>query len=174
MKVITATSSRKKIVVTNNAGFSVCVVTPSVVSATVGRHVTIVANQGITGPPGQDGADAPGATVIYPAGENLSSGRVVVIESGSALYFQPSNILHVGRAYGITTTSALSGANVTLQLVGEVSDSAFSFSVNSRLWVGADGEIFDTVQPGVSHQKAGISSSTTKMMIDFSTQIVQI
>ena len=174
MNVVNVTSERRKVVVKNNAGFTLCVIEPSTLCVAVGRNVTIVANQGITGPPGQDGADAPGATVIYPAGENLSSGRVVVIESGSALYFQPSNILHVGRAYGITTTSALSGANVTLQLVGEVSDSAFSFSINSRLWVGADGEIFDTVQPGVSHQKAGISSSTTKMMIDFSTQIVQI
>jgi hypothetical protein len=171
MKVITATSSRKKIVVTNSAGFSVCVVTPSVVSATVGRHVTIVANQGITGPPGQDGADAPGATVIYPAGENLSSGRVVIINSGSAFYFQPSNALHAGRAYAVTKTSGLTGANVTLQLVGEVSDPAFTFLSDSGLWVSANGQVTSTKPTSGLIQYAGVSVALNKFRIEFLSTI---
>lgn len=114
------------------------------------------------------------ATVDYPAGENLSSGRVVIIEGGEAIYFQVSNVLHAGRAYGITTTSALTGETVNLQLIGEASDVAFSFAADSVLWVGADGEIFDTFQAGPAVQKAGVSSGTTKFKIDFAVQIIAI
>lgn len=174
MDVVNVTSARRSVQVRNNAGFYLYVCTPSVARATVGRNVTVVANQGITGPPGADGVDAPGATVEYPAGENLSSGRVVVIEGGEAIYFQVSNAAHAGRAYGITTTSALTGETVNLQLIGEASDVAFSFSADSVLWVGADGEIFDTFQTGPAVQKAGVSSGTTKFKIDFSVQIIAI
>ncbi len=113
-------------------------------------------------------------TATYPAGENLSSGRVVIIESETAFYFQPADPTHAGRAYGITTTSATTGSDVILQLSGQVQDAAFGFAADSVLWVGADGEIFDAPQAGVSKQKAGISVGIDKMQIDFTVQIIAI
>ena len=110
----------------------------------------------------------------YPAGENLSSGRVVIIDGLEAFYFQHTDITHVGRAYGVTKTSAVTGADVTIQVYGVLSDAAFSFAADTSLWVGADGEIFNT-QPvgGVVFQKAGIASEAKKMLIDLAIHILK-
>lgn len=111
---------------------------------------------------------------IYQAGESLSSGRVVVIDNLLAMYFQHSDVAHVGRAYGVTKTSAAMGANVTIQVYGVLQDAAFNFVADTSLWVGADGEIFNTQQVGgVIIQKAGVAAENKKMMIDFSIQILK-
>jgi len=108
----------------------------------------------------------------YPAGQNLSSGRVVIIDGLEAWYFQNTDATHAGRAYGVTKTSAAIGNNVTIQVQGVIQDAAFNFTADRIVWVGADGEIFDT-QPitGVLIQKAGVAAEDKKMMIDFSINI---
>ena len=108
----------------------------------------------------------------YPAGQNLSSGRVVIIDGLEAWYFQHTDATHAGRAYGVTKTSAAIGNNVTIQVQGVIQDAAFNFTADRIVWVGADGEIFDT-QPitGVLIQKAGVAAEDKKMMIDFSINI---
>lgn len=110
----------------------------------------------------------------YPAGQNLSTGRVVIIDGLEAWYFQNTDATHVGRAYGVTKTSAATGADVTIQVQGVIQDAAFNFTADRIVWVGADGEIFD-VQPvgGVIVQKAGVAAEDKKMMIDFSITILK-
>ena len=108
------------------------------------------------------------------AGENVSSGRAVISEGGEAFYFQPSNTAHAGRMVGITTTSATTGGNVQVQPVGIVSDASLSFAENKTLWVGADGEITDTINAGWSIiQRAGSSLESDKMSIDFSLTVLK-
>lgn len=124
---------------------------------------------GPQGPPGPAG----GSVVQYPAGENLSAGRVVIIEGGEALYFQPSTPAHGGRAFGVTTTSALTGETVNIQVVGEPADASFSAFSDVPLYVGDDGEIQTTFPASGLIQKAGFGTGTNKIMIDFSTQILQ-
>lgn len=111
---------------------------------------------------------------VYPAGENLSSGRVVIIDGLEAWYFQNTDAAHAGRAYGVTKTSATAGNDVTIQVQGVIQDAAFNFTADRIVWVGADGEIFDT-QPvtGVLVQKVGVAAEDKKMMIDFSIQILK-
>lgn len=123
---------------------------------------------GPQGPPGPPG----GSVVIVEAGENLSSGRVVIMDGGAAVYFQPSDIDHAGRAYGVTTTSAIAGSDVNVQTLGEVFDAAFSFGLDKILFVGANGVIQDTVPVATVLQKAGISIGADKMKIDFSIQAI--
>ena len=123
------------------------------------------------------GWEAPGASVnfeIYPAGENLSAGRVVIIDSGQAWYFQNTDATHAGRAYGVTKVSALTGQDVTIQVAGVIQDAAFNFTADRSVWIGADGEIFDS-QPigGVLVQKAGVAVENKKMAIDFAIQILK-
>lgn len=111
---------------------------------------------------------------VYEAGENLSTGRVVVIDNALARYFQHTNVAHIGRAFGVTKTSAATGADVTIQVYGVIQDAAFNFVADTSLWVGADGEIFNT-QPvdGVIVQKAGVAAEDKKMTIDFSIQVLK-
>lgn len=123
------------------------------------------------------GWEPPGAGAnleTYQAGENLSAGRVVVIDGGEAFYFQPGTVSHGGRAWGITKTSATAGADVTIQRDGVVTDAAFSGFVDEALYVGPDGEL-QTSWPGTGLlQKAGIAAGGNKVRIDFSIQIQQI
>lgn len=123
------------------------------------------------------GWEAPGAGAnleVYPAGENLSSGRVVIIDGGEAFYFQPSTSAHGGRAYGFTKTSATTGNNVTIQRDGTVTDAAFSGFLDEALYVGDDGELQTSWPVSGLLQKAGIAAGGNKVRIDFSIQIQQI
>ncbi len=134
--------------------------------------IVIEVGEGLPGPQGPPGP-AGGSSVSITAGENLSAGRVVIVDAGTAKYFQPGTALHAGRAYGITITSATIGLPVDVQLSGELTDAAFSFAADKMLWVGANGRIYDTPQTGIV-QKAGISSGTNKMKIDFTIQMLTI
>lgn len=122
--------------------------------------------QGIPGPAG-------GSAVQYPAGQNLSAGRVVVIDNGEAFYFQPSITAHGGRAFGVTMASATAGNMVDIQVLGEPVDASFSAFANVPLYVGDDGELQTTFPVSGLIQKAGFGTGTNKIMIDFSTQILQ-
>jgi len=109
----------------------------------------------------------------YPAGQNLSAGRVVVIEGGEAFYFSPLNAAHRNRAFGVTRTSATIGNDVTIQpAYTVVTDAAFTFSADIALWVDENGEVVDSINPAWTLiQKAGVSLQNDKMLIDFSTSI---
>lgn len=124
--------------------------------------------QGPQGPPGPPG----GASVVYPAGETLGAGRAVVVDGGEAFYFQPTNLLHHGRAYGITTAAATIGAAATIQILGEISHPAFTFSADKNLFVYTNGIIVDTNPNLGITQIAGVSSGGTIMRIDFSISII--
>lgn len=127
----------------------------------------------LEGPQGEPGP-AGGSVVVYPAGENLSAGRVVIIEAGQAIYFQPSDMSHSGRAFGITATSATTGNNVNIYAIGEATDAAFSAFADVPLYVGDDGELQTTWPTSGLLQKAGFGTGTNKVRIDFSVQIQQI
>lgn len=125
-----------------------------------------------TGPRGATGP-AGGSEVTATAGETLSAGRVVVIVGGEAFYFQPATTAHMGKAYGITTTSANAGNQVSIQIGGVVTDGAFSSLTEGQVWVGANG-VVQTSLPGTGIlQKAGIYLGSDKLKIDFSIQVQQ-
>lgn len=110
---------------------------------------------------------------VYEAGETLSSGRAVIIDNGQAFYFQPSDPTHAGRLFGVTLTSATTGQNVSIQTMGEVTDSAYSFSSDLPVYVRADGELFNT--PGASGlvQIVGASTGADKLYINIGMSIAR-
>lgn len=144
------------------------------ITATVSEgDIVVLLPQGEAGPQGPAGPEG-GSAVTYQAGENLSTGRVVVIDGAEAFYFQPDDLTHVGRAFGVTVTSATSGNDVDIQVSGIVQDAAFGFAEDMLLWVDADGEIVDTQPSGTSIiQKAGVSAEDKKMRIDLSICILK-
>lgn len=131
---------------------------------------TISLSRGTQGPPGPVGP-AGGTAVTFPAGENLSAARVVMISGGSAYHFQPGNTAHQGRAYGITTAAAATGADATIQISGQMEHAAFTFAADQILYVFNNGVIVDTDPELAIMQIAGISSGANKMRIDFSISI---
>ncbi len=131
--------------------------------------VNIAGAPGPAGPPGPAG----GASVIYPAGEALSAARVVIIDGGEAFHFQPSDVTHQGRAYGITTAAASTGADATIQIIGEMEHASFTFAADSILYVYNNGVIVDTDPDLAVMQVAGVSAEGDKMRIDFSLSILK-
>mgnify|MGYP003404668478 FL=1 len=109
----------------------------------------------------------------YVAGETMSSGRAVIIDGGEAFYFQPSDTTHAGRLFGITTSGATIGGNITIQVMGEITDAAYTFSPDLPVYVRADGELFNT--PGASGlvQIVGASTGTDKLLISIGLTIVR-
>lgn len=144
------------------------------ITATVSEgDIVVLLPQGEAGPQGPAGPEG-GSAVTYQAGENLSTGRVVVIDGAEAFYFQPDDLTHVGRAFGVTVTSATVGNDVDIQVSGIVQDAAFGFAEDMLLWVDADGEIVDTQPSDTSIiQKAGVSAEDKKMRIDLSICILK-
>lgn len=141
----------------------------NVVSLTV-LESEVVYHIGRTGPQGPAGP-AGGSAVTFPAGEAISAARMVIVEGGEAFHFQPGDVSHQGRAYGISTTSALLGANVTIQIGGEIEHASFTFAADSILYCFNNGIIVDTDPELAIMQLAGVSSGATKMRIDFSISI---
>lgn len=141
------------------------VVQPQIVAKFSQRPLQVVLTKGLPGPAG----GAASETIDLVAGQNLSTGRVVIVDAGKAWYFQNTDAAHHGRAYGITTTSGTTNGTVTVAISGIIEDSAFGFAADTVLWVGADGEIFNA-QPvtGVIFQKAGVAGAAKKVKIDFS------
>jgi hypothetical protein len=125
---------------------------------------------GATGPQGPPGP-AGGSAVTYPAGEVISAARVVIIEGGEAFHFQPSNVAHQGRAYGISTAAAVMGATTTIQVGGEMTNAAFTFAADSILYVFNNGIIVDTDPNLALVQLAGVSAGANTMRIDFSVSL---
>lgn len=135
-------------------------------------NITVELAVGAQGPQGPAGA-AGGSTVTYPAGENLSAGRAVIIDGGEAFYFQPNTAAHQGRAYGITTAAATTGNNATIQIIGEIENAAFTFSADTPLFVFTNGIIVDSEPATTILQSAGVGADTGKMRIDLSLSILK-
>lgn len=127
---------------------------------------------GPQGPPGPEGP-AGGTSETYPAGQNVSAGRVVVIDGGEAFYFQPSDPTHAGRAFGVTITSALTGEDVDIQTAGVVTDAAFLFSADSTLYCDTDGDVVDTMPASGTVQQVGVSVASNSMLISIQPAITR-
>ena len=114
------------------------------------------------------GPEPPGAAgnlEVWEAGENLSAGKIVIIDGGEAVYFQPANATHAGRAYGVT--SATAGNDVTIQIAGQVSDPAFAFVAESGLYAAANGSITETKPLTPLIQYVGFAVDAGTMKIQF-------
>lgn len=128
--------------------------------------------EGVPGPQGPAGP-AGGTAVTFTAGETISAARVVMIDGGLAYHFQPGTASHQGRAYGISTAAASSGASCSIQISGEMEHAAFTFAADKILYVYTNGVIVDSDPALAIMQVAGISSGSNKMRIDFSISILK-
>jgi hypothetical protein len=67
---------------------------------------------------------------------------------------------------GITTTSASIGASVDARIFGEMVDNGWSWVVNQKIWLGASGQLTQTI-PSVGYQvEIGIAVEAQKILIN--------
>jgi len=110
---------------------------------------------------------------LYPAGENIVAGRLLLIDDGEALYFQPAYTGHYGRAFGVSITDATAGENVQIQLYGEVVNADFDIFEGQTVYAAADGALELTWPASGIIQSVGHGTRSGKLKIDFSTKIMQ-
>lgn len=136
------------------------------------ENITVEFPFSLPGPEGPAGPEG-GSTVVYEAGEDLSSGRAVVIDGGEAIYFQPADATHAGRCFGVTVTSGSAGQDVEIQLSGELEDAAFSFSGEGPVWAGEDGELFETPPGSGLVQQVGASTAADTIRINIQATTIR-
>ncbi|MEO0533243.1 MAG: hypothetical protein AAF215_05185 [Cyanobacteria bacterium P01_A01_bin.123] len=141
---------------------SVCVaITPEVAGVRIGHGFPIQIN-GST----QDGTFlAPS----YPASATLSALRVVTLNSSNQwVYADKDTSGHINTAIALLTTAVNSGSSVRPVLQGLVADSSWSWSLDTLLWLGANGLLTQTPPTtGFLRQLATIVSPT---QINFNPQ----
>jgi len=122
-----------------------------------------------------NGVPANGVDVFYgTAAENLSALRVVMGNgSGGIIYADQSDGLLAGAAFGITTTSATTGNQVTIQTSGELIDSGWSWTPGP-IWLGTNGTLtqVEPVAPNALVQVAR-AVTATKIIIDIEPLILK-
>lgn len=126
-----------------------------------------ITDAGITpGPQGEAGLPG-GSTLTYPAGDNLSGHRIVLIENGAAIYADCSTPGHVNRALGMTTGAATLGADTTIQTGGEITEPLWNWTVDTPVWLSTNGLLTQTVPTSGFSLIIGIPVTETKLYLRF-------
>ena len=118
---------------------------------------------GLQGPPG-------GAAITLIAAINLGGNRVV---TGAASYADNTDPATVGSAIGVTQGAATMGSPVNIVAIGEL-DGFFGLTVNSPVYLSANGTTTQTLPTSGYIQKIGVAISTTKILLNFNPPMVQL
>lgn len=127
------------------------------------------AQQGPPGPTGPGGSITNTAT----AAEAVGGHRAVVNTSSGIAYADADNLAHCGRVVGITTAAAGSGAPITFQASGKITEPSWSWAPNADIWLGLNGLPTQTI-PGaaVFAQRLGFALSPTEMWVELGEPVV--
>lgn len=115
--------------------------------------------------------DNTGYSPIYTAvaGSSLSSGRVVCVINGTAVYFNPGDVSMSGLMTGITKSAALAGSKVVIQLSGAFYESGLGLVQGREYYAGPDGMI--TINPAGLKLVQSIGSSIDVNTININIQL---
>ncbi len=130
--------------------------------------VSSVIVSAVQGPAGVSGAFTP---IIYVAGTNLSGGMGVILSNSTAIAANSTTLAHAGKLIGITTGSALTGDSAVIQTSGEL-EGFFGLTVNSKVYLQANGTITSTIPTTGFVQQVGIALTTTKVLINIQPSLI--
>lgn len=114
-------------------------------------------------------ADAESGSAVFSAtaGQNLSSGRIVYMNSGKAYYYDPSDSNLAGLVLGITKTAALIDTEVLIQLSGVFEETGLGLTPDAKYFIGSNGTLTTNLIGLLVVQQAGVSIDTNKLNINF-------
>lgn len=139
----------------------------------VGASAPEVIEVGVPGPPGLPGPPGGGGggstTVTGTAGVDLSGHRAVVPDSGAFIYADSATLAHASRTPLLTTGAASEGADVTLLLVGELTEPSWDWTPDAPVFLGNGGSLSQTepVQPtDVFSLQLGTALTATSILFE--------
>lgn len=106
------------------------------------------------------------------AGQDLSSGRIVYLESDKAYYADANDTSIVGRSTGITVQAALEDADIEVQLFGIMYWPDNNLVPGTKYFIGSNGMLVTGVEGLAVVQQVGDCISTDKLFIKFSSPIL--
>ncbi len=104
------------------------------------------------------------------AGENIGFGKVVGIQNGVAVLYDPTNEDMYNLAIGIAKTSAVSGNLIRVALAGKISGFTGLQANKTYYATTAGGMSINDPESGML-RSVGIAISTTELLLDFSQKI---
>lgn len=116
-------------------------------------------------------ADVVSSDLIAEAGQNLSSGRVVVIISGIANYFDPNNENMFGLAAGITKTSADVGDQIGIKSFGNFYESGLNLTPGKVYFAGINGTLTLNPENLKIVQQIGTALDSDNLLINIQNSI---
>ncbi len=109
---------------------------------------------------------------LYTAGENISSGNVVMLTGGQVFKYDPTNELNYGKAIGIAKTAALTGATVNVVLSGSITVAGWGLTQDEIYYATGAGAV-STSPPGSGLiGMIGIAKDSSTMIIDIDEPII--
>ena len=147
--------------------------TPSVNLVLDGVSITLVEPQdqievafmGMPGLPGRDGASG-AATIYRTAGEALGGHRVVAINELNQAVYASSDATRI--PVGITTGAAVSGAEATIQVSGELTEPSWNWDVTKPVFLGLSGLLTQTPPTAGTLAVIGFPTASNKLLLDLS------
>lgn len=131
---------------------------------------TIMAGQ--RGAQGRPGTDSGGGvqTIVRSAGETVSALRIVYESSQLVHPVNPATD-SVFQALGLAITSGSTGAEITIQTLGFVDDSAWSWT-EGIVWCGPNGVLTQTPPTTGWDFIIGFATSATRLYIDLNEPVL--
>jgi len=108
------------------------------------------------------------------AGMDMSSGRVVVVKSAVAIYFDPSDVEMYGLVTGITKTSSLTGQSVGIKLNGTFYESGYGLIPDKLYYAGPNGALTTNPMGLKIIQPIGSALSENTLNININSPIITL
>lgn len=147
-----------------------------------GADSTVPGPQGREGPAGPQGPAGAGSVTSRRASSNVPLwAAVVASEANRCIPADPSNPEHRGQVIGVTAYGGMTGAQVSIQSVGDLLGPVASFSEGTPLFVGTNGSLTPTpptsgwsqiVATAVSSSQVVVALGEARFIADEGTALV--
>ncbi|MBK9497428.1 MAG: hypothetical protein IPO08_23480, partial [Xanthomonadales bacterium] len=119
------------------------------------------------------GGGAPAGGVSAIAAENISAYMAIAMNSaGKMVRASSANISHENAVFGVATNSTVTGAAVSYQSSGLVTNAAWSFVAGSPVFLGVDGELTQA-EPTTGFSKVmGDAVSAKSLLVNMSEAVI--
>jgi len=136
-------------------------------SITIEEEVVELLTEAVQGPTGPPGPTGTGYESTFVAGIDLSGHRAVVFNDVGKLVYADASSPSQGHAVvGITTNAALTDDNVTVKTYGDFEELSWNWTINLPIYLGNNGVLTQTQQPGAFVLVMGVAISQTKMFVN--------
>ncbi len=142
-------------------------------------NLTISGSTGPQGPAGPAGPAGPSGTpgtslvVTKTAGETISAGKAVYLDTATVVKLADHSILARQKCIGVAKTAATSGNSIEVITDGVFEDAIFSgFTLNEPIWVGTNGTLVQVPPTSGVLLEAGYYLGENKIEIEIKRPII--